>query len=58
MSQTGPASSCNQLAGELKELLGFGDSELLLSEAGSYGQGQFGNPEKADCPLLKASNSQ
>jgi hypothetical protein len=32
--------------------------ELLLLETGSWGRGQFGNPEEGERPLLEASAEQ
>jgi hypothetical protein len=40
------------------ELLGLSRHELLLLEAGNWGWGQFGNPEKGECPLLEAATKQ
>jgi hypothetical protein len=40
------------------ELLRFSHCELLLFEAGSWGQGQFGNPEEGECMLLEAATKQ
>jgi hypothetical protein len=40
---------------ELRGLLRFSPYELLLLEAGSWGTGQFGNPEEGESPLLEAA---
>jgi hypothetical protein len=39
-------------------MLWLGHCDLLLLEAGSWGQGQFGNPEEGECPPLKISTKQ
>jgi hypothetical protein len=39
-------------------MLRFSHCELLLLEAGSYGQGQFGNTEEGEHPLLEAATKQ
>jgi hypothetical protein len=39
------------------ELLRFSRCELLLWEAGSWGQGQFGNAEEGECPPLEVAMS-
>jgi hypothetical protein len=44
----------SELVIELKGLLQFTPCELLLSEAGSWGRGQFGNPEEVERKLLEA----
>jgi hypothetical protein len=38
--------------------MGSSHCELLLSEASSWGQGQFGNPEEGERPSLKAATKQ
>jgi hypothetical protein len=54
------AKASSNLPDELqlvRELLGFSRGELLL-EAGSWGSGQFGNPEEGKCPPLVADTKQ
>jgi hypothetical protein len=46
----------NQLAVAVRELQGF-ICELLLTEAGSWGQGQFRNSEERECWKLQPSNN-
>jgi hypothetical protein len=47
------------LVGELvRELLLFSCCELLLLEAGSWGRGQFGNPEEGERPPLETPTKQ
>jgi hypothetical protein len=48
----------DQLAVAVREFLEFSRCQLLLLEAGSWGQGQFGNPEDGECPRLKAATKQ
>jgi hypothetical protein len=48
-----------ELVGELvRGLLRFNLCELLLLEAGSWGWGQFGNPEEEERPPLVAATKQ
>jgi hypothetical protein len=42
----------------VKELMGFSHGELLLLEAGSWGQGEFRNPEEEERPPLEAATKQ
>jgi hypothetical protein len=42
----------------VREYLGFCHCELLLLEAGSWGRGQFGNPEEGEYHPLKADTKQ
>jgi hypothetical protein len=42
----------------IRGLLQFSFWEPLLLEAGSWGRGEFGNPEKGECPPLKAATKQ
>jgi hypothetical protein len=48
-----------ELVDELvRELLWHSSCELLLWEAGSWGQGQFRNPEEGERPPLEAATKQ
>jgi hypothetical protein len=58
ISRTG-VSGVSELVGEwVRELLRFSRCELLLWEAGSWVQGQSGNPEERECPPLEAATKQ
>jgi hypothetical protein len=48
----------DQLAVAVREQLEFILSELLLLEAGSWGQGEFGNPEEGQRPPFEAATKQ
>jgi hypothetical protein len=50
--QAGSVSSYSQ------RTVGFSRCELLLLEAGSWGRGQFRNPEEGEHPLLEAGTKQ
>jgi hypothetical protein len=42
----------------VRQHLEFSHFELLLLEAGSWGRGQFGNPEERKCPPLEAATKE
>jgi hypothetical protein len=48
----------DRLAVAARELLGLSRCELLLVEAGSWGQGQFANPEEGERSVLEAATKQ
>jgi hypothetical protein len=48
----------DQLSVPVREMLRFSHCELLLWDAGSCGQGQFGNLEEGERLLLEAATKQ
>jgi hypothetical protein len=48
----------DQLSVAVREILGFSRCDLLLWEAGSWGQGQFRNLEEGERPPLEAGTKQ